>query len=105
MRLKIAKILPLAFADTSRQIQCAERNEPERLTELYLRFGCILKQIREKTGLTIQGLSVLFPTPALVTDCSALASLKGLGLRDRVFGPQSEDDRDEPDSANRDGVS
>ena len=59
MRLKIAKILPLAFADTSRQIRCAERNEPERLSKLYLRFGCILKQIREKTGLSIQGLSIL----------------------------------------------
>jgi transcriptional regulator with XRE-family HTH domain len=59
MRLKIAKILPLAFADTSRQIRCAERNEPERLSKLYLRFGSILKQIRVKKGLTIQGLSVL----------------------------------------------
>jgi ribosome-binding protein aMBF1 (putative translation factor) len=59
MRLKIAKILPLAFADTLRQIQCAERNEPERLSELYLRFGSILKQIREKTGLSVQGLSIL----------------------------------------------
>src|SRR5271166_5981816 len=59
MRLKIAKILPLAFADTLRQIQSAERNEPERLSKLYLRFGSILKQIREKRGLTIQRLSVL----------------------------------------------
>ena len=58
MRLKIAKILPLAFADTLRRI-CAERNDPERLSKLYLRFGSILKQIREKRGLTIQGLSVL----------------------------------------------
>ena len=59
MRLKIAKILPLAFADTLRQIRSAERNEPERLSKLYLRFGSILKRIREKRGLTIQGLSVL----------------------------------------------
>ena len=59
MRLKIAKILPLAFADTLRQIQCAERNDPERLSKLYLRFGSILKQIRERKQLTIQGLSVL----------------------------------------------
>ena len=58
MRLKIAKILPLAFADTLRRI-CAERNEPERLSALYLRFGSILKRIREKRDLTIQGLSVL----------------------------------------------
>jgi DNA-binding transcriptional regulator YiaG len=58
MRLKIAKILPLAFADTLRRI-CAERNDPEHLSTLYLRFGSILKQIREKRGLTIQGLSVL----------------------------------------------
>ncbi len=63
MRLKIAKILPLAFADTSRQIRCAERNEPERLSKLYLRFGSILKRIREKRGLTIQGLSVLSGLP------------------------------------------
>jgi hypothetical protein len=63
MRFKIAKILPLAFADTLRQIQCAERNEPERLSELYLRFGSILKRIREKQGLTIQGLSVLSGVP------------------------------------------
>src|SRR5271165_4444203 len=59
MRLKIAKILPLAFADTLRQIQSAERNEPERLRKLYLRFGSILRRIREKRGLTTQGLSVL----------------------------------------------
>jgi ribosome-binding protein aMBF1 (putative translation factor) len=58
MRLKIAKILPLAFADTLRRI-CAERNDPERLSKLYLRFGSILKRIREKRGLTIEGLSVL----------------------------------------------
>jgi DNA-binding transcriptional regulator YiaG len=58
MRLKIAKILPLAFADTLRRI-CAERNEPERLSKLHLRFGSILKRIREKRGLTIQGLCVL----------------------------------------------
>jgi len=58
MRLKIAKILPLAFADTLRRI-CAERNDPEHLSTLYLRFGSILKQIREKRGLTIQGLCVL----------------------------------------------
>src|SRR5271165_495546 len=59
MRLKIAKILPLAFADTLRQIRSAERNEPERLSKLYLRFGWILRRIREKRGLTTQGLSVL----------------------------------------------
>jgi transcriptional regulator with XRE-family HTH domain len=59
MTLKIDKILPLAFADTLRQITSAERNNPERLTKLYLRFGAILKRIREKRGLTIQGLSVL----------------------------------------------
>ena len=58
MRLKIAKILPLTFADTLRRI-CAERNDPERLSKLYLRFGSILKRIREKRGLTIEGLSVL----------------------------------------------
>ena len=38
---------------------CAERNDPEHLSTLYLRFGSILKQIREKRGLTIQGLSGL----------------------------------------------
>jgi transcriptional regulator with XRE-family HTH domain len=59
MRLKIAKILPLAFADTVCQIRSAERNDPERLSKLYLRFGSVLKQIREKRGLSIQGLSVL----------------------------------------------
>jgi transcriptional regulator with XRE-family HTH domain len=58
MRLKIAKILPLAFADTLRRI-CAERNDSESLSKLYLRFGSILKRIREKRRLTIQGLSVL----------------------------------------------
>jgi predicted transcriptional regulator len=58
MRLQIAKILPLAFADTLRRI-CAERKNPEHQSTLYLRFGSILKQIREKRGLTIQGLSVL----------------------------------------------
>jgi DNA-binding transcriptional regulator YiaG len=58
MRLQIAKILPLAFADTLRRI-CVERNDLEQLSFLYLRFGSILKQIREKRGLTIQGLSVL----------------------------------------------
>src|SRR5271166_3641727 len=58
MRLKIAKILPLAFADTLRRI-CAERNDPEHLSTLYLRFGSILKEIRKKRGLTIEGLSVL----------------------------------------------
>ena len=63
MRLKIAKILPLAFADTLRQIRSAERNDPERLSKLYLRFGSILKQIRVKKGLTIQGLSVLSGVP------------------------------------------
>ena len=63
MRLKIAKILPLAFADTLRQIRSAERNDPERLSKLYLRFGSILKRIREKRGLTIQGLSVLSGVP------------------------------------------
>jgi len=62
MRLKIAKILPLAFADTLRRI-CAERNDPEHLSTLYLRFGSILKQIREKRGLTIQELSVLSGVP------------------------------------------
>ena len=59
MTLKIAKILPLAFADTLRQIRSAERNDPERLSKLYLRFGSILRRIREKRRLTIQGLSVL----------------------------------------------
>jgi DNA-binding transcriptional regulator YiaG len=63
MRLKIAKILPLAFADTARQILCAERSDPERLSMLYLRFGSILKQIREKRELTVQGLSVLSGVP------------------------------------------
>ena len=63
MRLKIAKILPLAFADTLRQIRSAERNDPERLSRLYLRFSSILKQIRVKKGLTIQGLSVLSGVP------------------------------------------
>src|SRR5271165_6966466 len=63
MRLKIAKILPLAFADTLRQIRSAERNDPERLSKLYLRFGSILKRIREKRELTIQGLSVLSGVP------------------------------------------
>ena len=62
MRLQIAKILPLAFADTLRRI-CAERNDPEHLSALYLGFGSILKQIREKRGLTIQGLSVLSGVP------------------------------------------
>ena len=62
MRLQIAKILPLAFADTLRRI-CAERNDPEHLSTLYLRFGSILKQIREKRGLTIQGLSALSGMP------------------------------------------
>ena|SRR5208283_5405786 len=62
MRLKIAKILPLAFADTLRRI-CTERNDPERLSTLYLRFGSILKRIREKRELTIQGLSVLSGVP------------------------------------------
>jgi len=46
-----------------RQIQCPERNEPERLSKLYLRFGSILKRIREKRELTIQGLSVLSGVP------------------------------------------
>ena len=59
MRLKIAKILALAFAETLRQIRSAERNDPEHLSTLHLRFGSILKQIREKRELTIQGLSVL----------------------------------------------
>jgi hypothetical protein len=63
MRLKIAKILPLAFADTLRQIRYAERNDPERLSKLYLRFGSILKQIRVKKGLTIQELTVLSGVP------------------------------------------
>jgi DNA-binding transcriptional regulator YiaG len=63
MRSKIAKILPLAFADTMRQIRSAERNDPERLSKLYLRFGSILKQIREKRGLTIQRLAVLSGVP------------------------------------------
>jgi DNA-binding transcriptional regulator YiaG len=63
MRLKIAKILPLAFADTLRHIRSAERNDPERLSKLYLRFGSILKRIREKRGLTIQALSVLSGVP------------------------------------------
>jgi transcriptional regulator with XRE-family HTH domain len=63
MRLKIAKILPLAFLDTLRQIRSAERNDPERLSKLYLRFGSILKQIRVKKRLTIQGLSVLSGVP------------------------------------------
>jgi DNA-binding transcriptional regulator YiaG len=58
MRLQIAKILPLAFADILRRI-CAEKNDPEHLSTLYLRFDSILKQIREKRGLTIQRLSVL----------------------------------------------
>jgi DNA-binding transcriptional regulator YiaG len=58
MRLQIAKILPLAFADTLRRI-CAEKNDPEHLSTLYLRFSSTLKQIREKRGLTIQRLSVL----------------------------------------------
>jgi ribosomal protein S19E (S16A) len=65
MRLKIAKILPLAFAETLRQILCAERNDPERLSNLYLRFGSILRRIREKKRLTIQGLSVLSGVRAL----------------------------------------
>jgi predicted transcriptional regulator len=42
---------------------CAERNDPEHLSTLYLRFGSILKQIRKKRGLTIQGLSVLSGVP------------------------------------------
>ncbi len=63
MRLKIAKILPLAFADTLRQTLSAERNDPEHLSTLYLRFGSILKQIREKRRLTIEGLSVLSGVP------------------------------------------
>ena len=63
MRLQIAKILPLAFADTLRQIRSAERNDPERLSKLYLRFGSILKQIRVKKGLTIQELTVLSGVP------------------------------------------
>src|SRR5271166_3647451 len=63
MRLKIAKILPLVFADTLRQIRSAERNDPEHLRTLYLRFGSILKRIRVKKGLTIQGLSVLSGVP------------------------------------------
>jgi len=63
MRLQIAKILPLAFADTLRQIRSAERNDSESLIKLYLRFGSILKRIREKRGLTVQGLSVLSGVP------------------------------------------
>jgi ribosome-binding protein aMBF1 (putative translation factor) len=63
MRLQIAKILPLAFADTLRQIRSAERKDPERLSKLYLRFGSILKRIREKRELTIEGLSVLSGVP------------------------------------------
>src|SRR5271166_5637364 len=63
MRLKSPKYYPFAFADTLRQIQCPERNEPERLSKLYLRFGSILKRIREKRELTIQGLSVLSGVP------------------------------------------
>src|SRR5271166_3063546 len=63
MRLKSPKYYPFAFADTLRQIQCPERNEPERLSKLYLRFGSILKGIREKRELTIQGLSVLSGVP------------------------------------------
>jgi transcriptional regulator with XRE-family HTH domain len=70
MRLRIAKILPLAFADTLRQIQCAERNDPERLSKLYLRFGSILKQIRKKRGLTIEGLSVLSGVPEELLEAS-----------------------------------
>ena len=70
MRLKIAKTLPLAFADTLRQIRSAERNDPERLSKLYLRFGSILKQIREKRRLTIQGLSVLSGVPEELLEAS-----------------------------------
>jgi transcriptional regulator with XRE-family HTH domain len=70
MRLKIAKILPLAFADTLRQIRSAERNDPERLSKLYLRFGSILKRIREKRGLTIQELSVLSGVPEELLEAS-----------------------------------
>ena len=42
-----------------RQILCAERNDPERLSKLYRRFGFVLRRIREKQRLTIQGLSAL----------------------------------------------
>ena len=70
MRLKIAKFLPLAFADTLRQIRSAERNDPERLSKLYLRFGSILKGIREKRRLTIQGLSVLAGVPEELLEAS-----------------------------------
>jgi DNA-binding transcriptional regulator YiaG len=59
MRLKIANILPLAFLETLRQILCSEKNDPERLSNLYLRFGSILQRIRKKRRLTIQRLSVL----------------------------------------------
>ena len=69
MRLQIAKILPLAFVDTLRRI-CAETNDPEHLSTLYLRFGSILKQIREKRGLTIQGLSVLSGVPEELLEAS-----------------------------------
>ena len=42
---------------------------------------------------------------ALVTYCRALAFVKGVfGSGTHVFGSQSEDDRDEPDLADRDGV-
>jgi DNA-binding transcriptional regulator YiaG len=63
MRLKIAQILPLAFLETMRQIVCSEKNDPERLSNLYLRFGSILKRIREKKRLTIRRLSVLSGAP------------------------------------------
>ena len=70
MRLKIAKILPLAFADTLRRIRSAEKNDPERLSKLYLRFGSILKRIREKRRLTIPGLSVLSGVPEELLEAS-----------------------------------
>jgi hypothetical protein len=41
----------------------AKRNDPEDLSTLYFRLAAILKRIREKRGLTIQGLSVLSGVP------------------------------------------
>ena len=57
--VKISDVPPLALLDLVGKIMTAKKLHPERLDELYSRYCCVIKEIREEKNITAKELSAL----------------------------------------------
>src|SRR5271165_108560 len=57
--VKMSEVLPLALLDLRAKIATAKNLHPERLGNLYTRYGSLMKQIREAKNISIEELCAL----------------------------------------------